>query len=53
MKTASEMKRRLDYLQETEAAQKRVERAYMLNWIIDSVCDVSLLFYYLTVSNKY
>ncbi|VDD87467.1 unnamed protein product [Enterobius vermicularis] len=37
MKTASEMKRRLDYLQETEAAQKRVERAYMLNWIIDSV----------------
>lgn len=34
---ATEMKRRLDYLQETEAVKRSFARDHMLKWIIDSV----------------
>lgn len=36
-KIASEMKRRIDYLQETEAIRRAFAREYMLKWIIDGV----------------
>lgn len=34
---ATEMKRRLDYLQETEAVKHSFARDHMLKWIINSV----------------
>ena len=34
---ATELKRRLDYLQETEETKRRLERELMLNWITDGV----------------
>lgn len=34
---ATEMKRRLDYLQETQAVKRSFARDHMLKWIIDSV----------------
>jgi len=38
-KVASEMKRRLDYLQETEATKRRFEREHQLKWISNAVRD--------------
>jgi len=36
---AAEMKRRIDYLQETEATKRRFEREHQLKWILSQVRD--------------
>uniref|UniRef100_A0A0N5AB48 ATP synthase subunit b n=1 Tax=Syphacia muris TaxID=451379 RepID=A0A0N5AB48_9BILA len=36
-KAMAEMKRRIDYLQETEESQKRFKRELMLRWILKAV----------------